>query len=64
MEQVVLIIAGVLALPVSVICQDDCKGLCTVCGQDLNEKECGCQRKVVDIRLAKLKDIKLKRLPK
>lgn len=49
----------VLALPVAVLCKDDCKGLCTVCGQDLNEKECGCERKVVDIRLAKLKDIKL-----
>ena len=48
-----------LALPVSVLCKDDCKGLCTVCGQDLNEKECGHERKVVDIRLAKLKDIKL-----
>ncbi len=48
-----------LALPVSVLCQDDCKGLCTVCGQDLNEKDCGCDRKVVDVRLAKLKDIKL-----
>jgi uncharacterized protein len=48
-----------LALPVSVLCKDDCKGLCTVCGQDLNDKECGCERKVVDIRLAKLKDIKL-----
>jgi uncharacterized protein len=48
-----------LALPVSVLCKDECKGLCTVCGQDLNERECGCERKVVDIRLAKLKDIKL-----
>jgi uncharacterized protein len=48
-----------LALPVSVVCKDDCSGLCTVCGQDLNEKECGCDRKVVDVRLAKLKDIKL-----
>jgi uncharacterized protein len=48
-----------LALPVSVVCKEDCKGLCTVCGQDLNEKECGCERKVVDIRLAKLKDIKI-----
>jgi uncharacterized protein len=49
----------VLALPVSVLCKDDCQGLCTVCGQDLNEKECGHERKVVDVRLAKLKDIKL-----
>ena len=48
-----------LALPVSVLCREDCKGLCTVCGEDLNEKDCGCERKVVDVRLAKLKDIKL-----
>jgi uncharacterized protein len=48
-----------LALPVSVVCRDDCKGLCSVCGQDLNEAECGCERKVVDPRLAVLKSIKL-----
>lgn len=50
-----------LALPVSVVCQEDCKGLCTHCGQDLNEKDCGHSgKKEVDVRLAKLKDIKLK----
>lgn len=48
-----------LALPVSVVCGEDCKGLCTVCGQNLNEKECGCERKVPDPRLAALKNIKL-----
>jgi uncharacterized protein len=48
-----------LALPVSVVCREDCKGLCPVCGQELNEKECGCERKVPDPRLAALKDIKL-----
>ncbi len=48
-----------LALPVSVVCREDCKGLCSVCGQNLNERECGCERKVLDPRLAALKDIKL-----
>ena len=49
-----------LALPASVLCRDDCKGLCTTCGQDLNEKDCGHGKvKEVDVRLAKLKDIKL-----
>lgn len=48
-----------LALPLTVVCQDDCRGLCTVCGQNLNEKECGCERKMVDPRLMALKDIKL-----
>lgn len=50
-----------LALPVSVVCRDDCKGLCATCGQDLNEQDCGHGKvKEVDVRLAKLKDIKLK----
>jgi uncharacterized protein len=50
-----------LALPVAVLCREDCKGLCTVCGQDLNEQDCGhAGKKDVDVRLAKLKDIKLK----
>jgi uncharacterized protein len=50
-----------LALPVSVVCGDDCKGLCSTCGQDLNEQDCGHGKvKEVDVRLAKLKDIKLK----
>ncbi len=48
-----------LALPLSVVCRDDCKGLCAVCGQNLNDDECGCERKVLDPRLMALKDIKL-----
>jgi uncharacterized protein len=48
-----------LALPISVVCREDCKGLCLVCGQNLNDKECGCERKVPDPRLAALKNIKL-----
>jgi uncharacterized protein len=49
-----------LALPVSVLCREECKGLCTVCGTDLNVKDCGHSNlKEVDVRLAKLKDIKL-----
>lgn len=48
-----------LALPLSVVCQDDCRGLCAVCGQNLNEKECGCERKIIDPRLMALKNIKL-----
>ncbi|MHB8872799.1 MAG: YceD family protein [Myxococcaceae bacterium] len=48
-----------LALPVSVVCREECKGLCPMCGGELNERECGCERKVPDPRLAALKDIKL-----
>jgi uncharacterized protein len=48
-----------LALPMSVVCREDCQGLCAQCGQNLNEKKCGCEQRVIDPRLAALKDIKL-----
>ena len=48
-----------LALPMGVVCREDCQGLCAQCGQNLNEKKCGCEQRVIDPRLAALKDIKL-----
>lgn len=30
------------ALPVRMICREDCLGLCPDCGTNLNDKECGC----------------------
>lgn len=32
-----------LALPVNLLCSDDCAGLCPLCGADRNEVECGCE---------------------
>jgi len=46
-----------LELPFVPMCSDDCKGLCSECGQNLNERECGCQRGSIDPRLAALKDL-------
>lgn len=31
-----------LQLPTKTLCREDCKGLCMVCGCDLNESECNC----------------------
>ncbi|MBR2509234.1 MAG: DUF177 domain-containing protein [Lentisphaeria bacterium] len=31
-----------LAFPANILCSDDCKGLCPVCGTDLNKKNCPC----------------------
>jgi uncharacterized protein len=44
----------ILALPPYPVCREDCKGLCAVCGTNLNEKECGCDRTVPDPRWAGL----------
>ena len=42
------------AQPLSNICKPDCKGLCPVCGANLNHGDCGCERFVPDPRLAAL----------
>ena len=43
--------------PVKILCREDCKGVCPVCGQNLNERECGCDTFVPDPRMAVIKDI-------
>jgi len=48
-----------LSLPAYPVCREDCKGLCSVCGANLNERECGCDRHVPDPRWAGLKNLKL-----
>jgi len=48
----------VLAMPGYPVCKESCKGLCTVCGANLNERECGCVRRVPDPRLAGLAKFK------
>ena len=35
------------------LCREDCRGLCPVCGKDLNDGPCGC-KKEIDPRLAAL----------
>lgn len=43
--------------PERVLCREDCRGLCSVCGQDLNEASCGCRPLDLDPRMAKVLDI-------
>ncbi|MFD0711230.1 YceD family protein [Paenibacillus sp. GCM10027626] len=46
-----------LSLPFAPLCKEDCKGLCTSCGANLNEAACGCSQEKIDPRLAALKDV-------
>ncbi len=48
-----------LALPGYPVCQEACKGLCSVCGANLNERECGCERRAPDPRWAGLEKLKI-----
>lgn len=43
--------------PLQVLCREDCKGLCPVCGTNLNEHTCDCERKSLDPRMAKVLDV-------
>ena len=43
--------------PGKVLCDEECKGLCLKCGQNLNIKECGCDRFVQDPRMAAFNDL-------
>jgi len=47
------------SLPIQNLCREGCKGLCPVCGKNLNTGECECEKLIVDPRLAFLKDFKL-----
>ncbi|MGD2037413.1 MAG: DUF177 domain-containing protein [Desulfobacterales bacterium] len=49
----------VMALPLQPICNDNCKGLCSQCGSDLNRGDCGCTRESAPNKFAVLKDLKL-----
>jgi len=45
----------ILSLPDRPLCREDCKGLCPVCGKNLNEGPCGCKVEEVDPRLEALR---------
>ena len=39
-----------LELPTKFLCDEDCKGICTMCGKNLNKDQCDC-KKPIDPRL-------------
>jgi uncharacterized protein len=49
-----------LELPLNPVCDEDCKGLCSHCGQDLNTGVCGCVEENVDPRWAALSALREK----
>jgi len=48
----------ILSLPTKVLCRDDCRGLCPVCGEDLNKKPCQCKKEILTNPFYKLKSLK------
>jgi uncharacterized protein len=47
-----------LALPMKPLCVDACKGLCPVCGRNLNRETCDCKSDWEDPRMAALRQLR------
>lgn len=48
-----------LALPSQIVCTDECRGLCAICGANLNEQPDHAHEREPDPRWAKLRELKL-----
>lgn len=49
---------ALLEIPINPLCRRDCKGLCPICGQDLNLRDCGHRPQVGDTPFAVLGDLR------
>jgi len=47
-----------LQVPMQHFCRPDCQGLCPVCGVNLNEKTCNCDRRPPDDRWSALRELR------
>lgn len=43
--------------PTKVLCSEDCKGICNVCGQNLNEGACDCEDTGLDPRMSVVREL-------
>ena len=43
--------------PAKVLCSDNCKGICSVCGQNLNYGSCDCEDTSLDPRMSVIRDV-------
>ena len=46
-----------LEIPMTTVCSESCKGLCPVCGANLNRGQCACQTTKIDARLSALESL-------
>lgn len=50
-----------LAVPMKNLCNEDCKGLCPICGKNLNVEQCNCKLEKIDDRWSPLLKLKEKK---
>jgi len=49
-----------LALPIKSLCSENCLGLCSACGGNLNHEKCGCAGSIEDRAFSMLKNLRTK----
>ena len=45
------------SLPMKVVCKEDCKGLCPMCGKDLNQGACDCDTTYINPKFESLRSL-------
>ncbi|MGE5329678.1 MAG: YceD family protein [Deltaproteobacteria bacterium] len=48
----------ITSIPMKSLCSEECKGLCSFCGNNLNNKACACKDEDYDPRFEKLRQLK------
>lgn len=48
-----------MEIPLKPLCSNSCKGLCHVCGTDLNQSECSCSNETINLKFSALKNFKV-----
>jgi uncharacterized protein len=51
----------ILALPTRPLCSENCRGLCSRCGVDLNQEDCRCSADAQDPRMAIFRTLRIDR---
>jgi uncharacterized protein len=47
----------IIGWPTKILCREDCKGICNVCGQNLNQGTCDCESTSLDPRMSVIRDV-------
>jgi uncharacterized protein len=48
-----------MEIPLKPLCDNSCKGLCHLCGTDLNQSQCSCSHETTNIKFSALKNFKV-----
>ncbi|HEY6839070.1 MAG TPA: DUF177 domain-containing protein [Geobacteraceae bacterium] len=51
----------IMAIPLKPLCKEECLGLCSNCGADLNVAPCECERAAVNLKFSALQNLKIEK---